>query len=128
MKNFLHEGVCPIRDIISRFGDKWSLLVFVTLKANGTMRFNEIQKSIGDISQRMLTVTLRSLEADGFVKRVIYPEVPPRVEYCLSDLGYDLTPWFDGLLVWVSENQQAIMEAREVYGKKRHTQYSTHIC
>ncbi|MDR0508102.1 MAG: helix-turn-helix transcriptional regulator [Dysgonamonadaceae bacterium] len=114
MKNFLHEGICPIRDVISRFGDKWSLLVFVSLKNNGTMRFNEIQKSIGDISQRMLTVTLRSLEADGYVNRTIYPEVPPRVEYCLSDLGRDLMPHLDSLIAWTLENKQKIMDSRKI--------------
>lgn len=76
MKTFLHEGICPIRDILSRLGDKWSLLVLTTLYSNGTMRFNDIQRSLGDISQRMLTVTLRSLEADGLVHREVYPEVP----------------------------------------------------
>lgn len=87
MKTFLHEGICPIRDILSRLGDKWSLLVLTTLYSNGTMRFNDIQRSLGDISQRMLTVTLRSLEADGLVHREVYPEVPPRVEYRLTDSG-----------------------------------------
>ena len=87
MKTFLHEGICPIRDILSRLGDKWSLLVLTTLYSNGTMRFNDIQRSLGDISQRMLTVTLRSLEADGLVHREVYPEVPPRVEYALTEMG-----------------------------------------
>lgn len=63
------------------------MLILITLNANGTMRFNDIQKSIGDISQRMLTVTLRTLEADGLISRKVYPEVPPRVEYCLTERG-----------------------------------------
>jgi DNA-binding HxlR family transcriptional regulator len=92
MKNFSHEETCPIRDILSRLGDKWSLLVLVTLSASGTMRFSEIQKSIGDISRRMLTVTLRSLEVDGLVVRKIYPEVPPRVEYSLTQSEHTLLP------------------------------------
>ena len=95
MKTFLHEGICPIRDILSRLGDKWSLLVLTTLYSNGTMRFNDIQRSLGDISQRMLTVTLRSLEADGLVHREVYPEVPPRVEYRLTDSGGDLMPYLN---------------------------------
>jgi len=115
MEKFLHEGICPIRDVISRFGDKWSLLVFITLKTNGTLRFSEIRKSIGDISQRMLTVTLRSLEEDGFVKRKIYPEVPPRVEYSLSDLGRSLMPPLENLLAWTLENQERIMGLRKAY-------------
>ena len=65
MKTFLNEGICPIRDILSRLGDQWSLLVLTTLYSNGKMRFNDIQRSLGDISQRMLTVTLRSLDADA---------------------------------------------------------------
>jgi DNA-binding HxlR family transcriptional regulator len=93
-------------------------LVFITLKTNGTLRFSEIRKSIGDISQRMLTVTLRSLEEDGFVKRKIYPEVPPRVEYSLSDLGRSLMPHLENLLAWTLENQERIMALRKAYKVK----------
>jgi len=77
MEKFLHEGICPIRDILCRLGDKWSMLVLVTLHANGVMRFGDLHKSIGDISHRMLTVTLRTLETDGLVYRKVYPVVPP---------------------------------------------------
>ena len=79
MKNFHPTGNCPIRDILCRLGDKWSMLVMITLNTNGTMRFSDIQKTISDISQRMLTVTLRTLETDGLVSRTVYAEVPPRV-------------------------------------------------
>ncbi|THG55119.1 helix-turn-helix transcriptional regulator, partial [Bacteroides faecichinchillae] len=72
MKNFHPTGGCPVRDVISRLGDKWSMLVLITLNANGIMRFSDIHKTIGDISQRMLTVTLRTLEADGLVERKVY--------------------------------------------------------
>ena len=112
MKTFLHEGICPIRDILSRLGDKWSLLVLTTLYSNGTMRFNDIQRSLGDISQRMLTVTLRSLEADGLVHREVYPEVPPRVEYRLTDSGGDLMPSLNSLVEWALKNTPAILERR----------------
>jgi len=98
--NFHHEGICPIRDVLSRLGDKWSMLVLVTLSANGTMRFNEIYRTIADISQRMLTVTLRTLEADGLVQRTVYPEVPPRVEYRLTETGESLMPCLDNLVNW----------------------------
>ncbi len=114
MKTFLHAGTCPIRDILSRLGDKWSLLVLTTLNANGTMRFSEIHKSIGDVSQRMLTVTLRSLEADGLVERKIYPEVPPRVEYFLTSSGSSLIPYLTNLVDWALENMKGILTAREV--------------
>ena len=87
MENFHRMDACPVRDVLSRLGDKWTMLVLVTLKANGTMRFCDIQKTIGDISQRMLTVTLRSLETDGLIVRKVYAEVPPRVEYNLTETG-----------------------------------------
>ncbi len=115
MKTFLTIGNCPIRDILSRLGDKWSLLVLVTLSTNGTMRFSDIHKSIGDISQRMLTVTLRSLEADGLVDRKIYAEVPPKVEYCLTKSGNGLIPHLNNLVDWAVENMQDIVNSRQVY-------------
>lgn len=112
MQNFYHDGNCPIRDILSRLGSKWAMLVLMTLNANGTVRFNDIQKSIGDISQRMLTVTLRTLEADGLVSRKVYPEVPPRVEYCLTDRGHSLLPYLENLIGWAVANMPQIMEER----------------
>ena len=77
MKNFHHTENCPIRDILSRLSSKWAMLILITLDANEVMRFNDLQKSIGDISQRMLSVTLRTLEADGLIGRKAYPEIPP---------------------------------------------------
>lgn len=112
MQNFHHINVCPIRDIISRISSKWAMLVLVTLHSNGTMRFNDIQKSIGEVSQRMLTVTLRSLEADGLIHREVYPEVPPRVEYKLSERGESLMPLLQSLIDWALEHADAIMEDR----------------
>lgn len=98
MENFHHTGGCPIRDVLSKLGDKWTMLIMVTLKTNGTMRFCDIQKTIGDISQRMLTVTLRSLETDGLVIRKVYAEVPPRVEYSLTEMGHSLMPHIESLV------------------------------
>jgi len=118
MKTFLHEGTCPIRDILSRLGDKWSLLVLLTLSSNGTMRFSEIHKSIGDISQRMLTVTLRLLEADGLVIRKIYPEVPPRVEYYLTESAHGLIPHLNSLVGWALGNMRNIVTLRELNSLK----------
>ena len=112
MQNFHHINVCPIRDIISRISSKWAMLVLVTLHSNGTMRFNDIQKSIGEVSQRMLTVTLRSLEADGLIHRKVYPEVPPRVEYKLSERGESLMPLLQSLIDLALEHANAIMEDR----------------
>ena len=101
MKNFHPTGNCPVRDVLSRLGDKWSMLVLITLSANGTMRFSDIHKTIADVSQRMLTVTLRTLESDGLIERKVYAEVPPRVEYCLTDqrlggLGVAADEWYYG--------------------------------
>ena len=111
-------GTCPIRDILSQLGDKWSILVLVTLKTNGIMRFSDIHKSISDISQRMLTVTLRSLEANGLVDRKVYAEVPPRVEYCLTERGNGLMPHIKNLVEWALENTQDIVTSRQLYKNK----------
>ena len=100
MKNFHHSGDCPIRDVLCRLGDKWSMLVLITLHANGVMRFGEIQKTIDDISHRMLSVTLRTLENDGMIERKAYAEIPPRVEYSLTDIGYSLAPVIDTMADW----------------------------
>ena len=97
---------CPIRNILSRICDKWSMLVLYTLQQKPVMRFNELRKSIPDISQKVLTTTLRTLEEDGFVRRKVYAEVPPRVEYTLTELGYSLKPVMDALWKW-GENYQA---------------------
>ena len=113
MKNFHPTGNCPVRDVLSRLGDKWSILVLVTLNANGTMRFSDIHKTIEDISQRMLTVTLRTLESDGLVERRIYAEVPPRVEYNLTDTGRSLIPHVGALVDWALEHMAVIFQNRE---------------
>lgn len=113
IKKFLPTGKCPIRDILSRLGDKWSMLVLVSLNANGTMRFSDIHKTIDDISQRMLTVTLRTLESDGLISRKVYAEVPPRVEYCLTETGKSLIPHLENLVGWAVECMPGILDSRE---------------
>ena len=100
LKNFTPTGSCPVRDVLCRLGDKWSMLVLLTLNANGVMRFSEIHRTLGDISHRMLTVTLRMLETDGMIRREVYAEVPPRVEYSLTELGKSLKPILDSLWAW----------------------------
>ena len=104
---------CPIRNVLSRIGDKWSMLVIFTLENNCYLRFKELQRSIPDISQKMLTATLKTLEADGLVLRKAFPEVPPRVEYSLTDKGKSLLPHIDGLLSWAMDNMGDIMEQRK---------------
>ena len=113
MKNFHHTENCPIRDILSRLSSKWAMLILITLDANEVMRFNDLQKSIGDISQRMLSVTLRTLEADGLIGRKAYPEIPPRVEYSLTPRGLSLIPYLEGLVGWALAKMQQIMNERE---------------
>lgn len=117
IKKFEDHSHCPVRLVMSRFGDKWSILVLTLLGDEGTLRFNEMRKYLKDISQKMLTVTLRSLEADGLIKRTIYPEIPPRVEYQLTDLGRSLLPNVTQMLSWASENMDAIIENRKIYEK-----------
>lgn len=106
---------CPIRNILSRIGDKWSMLVLYTLETNETKRFKELQRDIPDISQKMLTATLKMLEADGLVKREAFAEVPPRVEYSLSDKGKTLLPHINALLSWTIDNMDDIYESRRHY-------------
>ena len=112
--------VCTgMADILNRIGDKWSVMVvgYLTRK---TMRFNELRNAIGGISQRMLTLTLRNLERDGLVTRTVYPEIPPRVEYALTDLGRTLTDPLDALWNWAAAHQDEVTQARLDYdGRKQ---------
>ena len=112
---------CPIRNILSKLCDKWSLLVIYTLNkaATPTIRFKELQREIPDISQKMLTVTLRTLEDDGYVTRTVYPEVPPRVEYALTPRTYSLLPHINALIEWAIENKDAIMKYRKKANAKK---------
>ncbi len=106
---------CPVRNVLSRIGDKWSMLVLFTLETNKNQRFKELQRNIPDISQKMLTSTLKMLEGDNLVHREAFPEIPPRVEYSLTDKGQSLLPLIDNLMVWASENMNDIIESRQRY-------------
>lgn len=97
---------CPIRDLLGQIGDKWSVLTLLELHKTEVMRFNELSKAIPDVSQKMLTVTLRALEGHRLVTRTIYPEVPPRVEYRLTDVGKSLMPHIESLIGWALEHRQ----------------------
>ena len=112
---------CPIRNILARISDKWSLLILYTLDKTGgdPMRFKQLQRAVPDISQKMLTVTLRTLEDDGYVTRTVYPEVPPRVEYALTDRARSLLPLVNALIAWADENNEAIMHDRRTAAAKR---------
>lgn len=111
------DDVCPVRSVLDGIGGKWSILILDVLGQKGTMRFNEISKSLGDISQKMLTSTLRSLEADGIVSRKMYAEIPPRVEYELTDLGHDLLPNIKKLIDWGHDNFEAIQKNRKAFAE-----------
>ena len=96
--------VCPIRNVIDKFGDKWSLLVLYELNKNGTMRFNELHRAMSDCSQKMLSATLKRLERIHLVHRKLYAEVPPRVEYRLTETGQSLMPVVSQLIAWAKEH------------------------
>jgi len=102
---------CPIRDVLDRIGDRWSLLVLTELE-KGTLRFSVLRRSIDDISQRMLAQTLRHLEEDGLISRTVHPTVPPQVEYSLTDLGSSLLEPVGALVDWAGRNHESIRAAR----------------
>ena len=102
---------CTIRNVISRFGDKWSMLVLFLLNKSdtGIMRFNEIRRFMSDCSQKMLSQTLKNLEQSHLVHRQVYPEVPPRVEYSLTDTGKSLMPIITSLIEWSKEHFEDVV-------------------
>jgi DNA-binding HxlR family transcriptional regulator len=110
----LPEDCRAVSDVLARVGDKWSVLV-VTRLGGGPVRFNELRRSIGGISQRMLTLTLRGLERDGLITRAVFPTVPPRVEYALTALGRDLLQPVSALGDWALRNQAKIARARDQF-------------
>lgn len=111
---YMHDpGDCKaISEVLSRIGDKWSVLVVTTI-GDGPRRFTEIKRAIGGISQRMLTLTLRGLERDGLVTRTVHATVPPRVDYELTQLGRTLREPIVGLADWARQNRPAMEQARE---------------
>ena len=98
----LRFPTCPIRNVLGRFADKWSLLVLCNLQGQGKMRYMELKNAIPDISQKMLTITLKQLEQDHLVKRKAYAEIPPRVEYSLTGLGVSLMPIVGQMIDWAN--------------------------
>jgi DNA-binding HxlR family transcriptional regulator len=113
------QGQCcgPIRETLSRVGDKWSLLI-ISILSDAPVRFNELRRRIDGISQRMLTRTLRDLERDGLVTRKVTPTTPPSVEYALSDLGRSLLKPVKGLITWIMSNYPQISESQQKFDKK----------
>jgi DNA-binding HxlR family transcriptional regulator len=105
-------------DIIARVADKWTMLALETLGEHGRLRFTRIGELIGTISQKMLTKTLRQMEADGLVLRTVFPVIPPRVEYELTDLGRTLGEAFCGVWIWAERHREAIVQARRNFQQR----------
>lgn len=104
----------PVRQILARVGDKWSVMIVMALR-DGPRRFNEIKRAIGTISQRMLTLTLKGMERDGLVKRTVTPTKPPRVDYELTELGHSLRRPVEDLGRWAIENESRVAQAQAVF-------------
>ena len=119
LNKFSNIEDCPIRNVIDRIGDKWSVLVLLVLEEEGILRFNEIHKIIATISQKMLAVTLKSLESDGLISRTVYPQIPPKVEYQLTERGNSLLPHLHGLVVWAKGNLEAIHASRREFAENK---------
>jgi DNA-binding HxlR family transcriptional regulator len=111
---YVDASLCPVRDVLDKLGDKWSVLILSTL-ADRPYRFGELKREIGDISQRMLTQTLRDLQADGMIERQVFPTTPPSVEYSLSPLGRSFLAPLAVLVQWAETNHDAIREARREF-------------
>ena len=107
--------ICPIRNVVARFGDKWSLLVLLVINEAGIVRFNELGRMIPDISTRVLSTTLKTLEVDGLIDRKVYAQVPPKVEYTLTDTGRSLIPLIMQLTEWAQQNMKNVMTHRRRY-------------
>jgi DNA-binding HxlR family transcriptional regulator len=107
--------LCPIRDVLDRLSDRWTVLVLNELADNEPQRFGALRKRIEDISPRMLAQTLRHLEQNGLVSRTVFPTVPPRVEYALTPLGQSFLKSVQGMVQWAVENQDAVRAARAAY-------------
>ena len=104
-----------VREIIGRVADKWTMLALETLEEHGPLRFTRLGDLIGGVSQKMLTKTLRQMEADGLVVRTVFPVIPPKVEYELTDLGRSLGAAFCGVWIWAEQHREAIRAAREAF-------------
>ena len=114
LKKYTGIATCPVRNVIARFSGTWAILILCVLSENETTRFNAIGKAIPDISPKVLTETLKGLEADGLIRRTLYAEVPPRVEYSLTALGRSLIPVLNELVGWAMEHFEEIAGHRTV--------------
>ena len=107
-----------VREIIGRVADKWTMLALEVLSDHGRLRFTRLGELIGGVSQKMLTKTLRQMEADGLVVRTVFPVIPPRVEYELTELGLSLGEAFCGVWIWAERHREAILRSRKAFGER----------
>lgn len=107
--------ICPIRNVVARFGNKWSLLVLLVINDKGVVRFNELGRLIPDISTRVLSTTLKTLEADGLIDRKVYAQVPPKVEYTLTPTGESLIPLIMQLTEWAQNNMKTVINTSVIF-------------
>lgn len=107
--------MCPIRNVVARFGNKWSLLTVLIIGEQGVVRFNELGRLIPDVSSRVLSSTLRTLEADGLISRKVYAVVPPKVEYRLTEIGESLLPLIRQLTEWAQTNMKKVIAHSKQY-------------
>lgn len=107
--------MCPVRNVIARFGNKWGLLTVLIIGEQDVVRFNELSRLIPDVSSRVLSSTLRTLEADGFIDRKVYAVVPPKVEYRLTEVGKSLLPLIQQLTEWAQTNMKRVMTHRKEF-------------
>ena len=117
MKWDVYNERCPTRVVLDRIADKWTVLIVGALEEN-TKRFGELRREIGGVSQKMLTQTLRGLERDGLVTRMVYASVPPKVEYSLTELGRTLVRILEAIREWSEENIEDVLKARDVYDSR----------
>jgi DNA-binding HxlR family transcriptional regulator len=110
---------CPVRSILDRVGDKWTTLVISNLAVGSPLRFSELKRQVGGISQRMLTETLRGLERNGVLFRTVYPTIPPKVEYTLTELGLSLVGPIQALVGWALDHRSEIVTARSRFDEKQ---------
>lgn len=118
LKKYTYIDACPVRNVISRFSGKWTMLILCVLAENPATRFNAIGKAIPDISPKVLADTLKDLEADGLINRRMYAEIPPRVEYSLTELGHTLMPHIGGLVSWAMEHFEEICKEKGKAGSR----------
>ncbi len=107
-----------VRGIIGQVADKWTMLILETLEEHGTLRFTEVGRHVGGISQKMLTKTLRDMERDGLVSRTVHPVIPPHVDYTLTDLGHSLGEAFCGVWIWAEKHHATIEKARAAFRER----------